>query len=185
MTLINATLSPSAPAYVVGSTSSKEIWDTLEKHYSSSSRTNVVNLKSDLQSISKKVGECIDDYVKRIKEVKDKLTNVSVVVDDEDLLIYTLNGLPSAYNVFRTSMRTRSQSVTFDELHVLMKSEEVALDRQVKRDDLFSQNTALFAVPNPSHMAPVYNSNSSRGKGNQGHGRTIGNQGRVRFYSTS
>ncbi|MDV3193921.1 MAG: hypothetical protein Q8835_02540 [Sweet potato little leaf phytoplasma] len=76
MTLINATLSPVALAYVVGCATSKEVWDALEKHYSSTSRTNVVNLKTDLQSISKKSSESIDEYIKRIKEIKDRLAYV-------------------------------------------------------------------------------------------------------------
>lgn len=55
----------------------------------------LVNLKIDLQSIAKKSGESISDYIERIKEVKDKLANVSIFVNEEDLLIYTLNGLPA------------------------------------------------------------------------------------------
>lgn len=47
MTLINATLSPAALAYVVGCSSSKEVWETLIQHYSSNSHTNIVSIKSD------------------------------------------------------------------------------------------------------------------------------------------
>lgn len=129
MTLINATLSSEALAYIVGCKSSKDEWEVLARHYSSTSRSNIVNLKTDLQAISKKPDESIDSYVKRIKEIKDKLANVSSVVNEEDLMIYALNGLPVEYNTFRTSMRTRSGTVTFDELHVLLKSEESALEK--------------------------------------------------------
>lgn len=146
MTLINATLSAEALAYIVGCNSSQEEWEALEKHYSSSSRTNIINLKSDLQSISKKADESIDSYIKRIKEIKDKLANVSSVVNNEDLLIYALNGLSVEYNTFRTSMRTRSQSVSFEELHVLLKSEEYAIEKQSKREDLVVQPTAMYAT---------------------------------------
>lgn len=145
MTVINATLSPEALAYVVGSTSSKQVWDLVAKLYCSNSRSNVVNLKSDLQSISKKSDESIDAYIKRIKEIKDKLANVSTAVNEEDLIIYALNGLPSEFNTFRTSMRTRSQPVTFEELHDLLRSEESALAKQSsKREDLLNRPNDLL-----------------------------------------
>lgn len=145
MTLINVTLSPAALAYVVGSTTSKEIWDVLEKHYLSNCRTNVVNLKTDLQSIVKKPGESISDYVKRIKELKNKLANVSVVINDEDLLIYALNGLPAEYNAFRTSIYTRPQAISFEEFHVLLLSKESAINKQDKREDILPQPSAMLA----------------------------------------
>lgn len=57
ITLINATLTQTALSYVIGCQTSKDIWDTLEKHFSSSTRTNIIGLKSELQSVSKQSGE--------------------------------------------------------------------------------------------------------------------------------
>lgn len=65
MSLINATLFIEVLAYVVGCKTLKPVWEAFEKHYSSSTRSNIVNLKSDLQSISKKSDESIDSYIKR------------------------------------------------------------------------------------------------------------------------
>ncbi|MDV3194071.1 MAG: hypothetical protein Q8835_03430, partial [Sweet potato little leaf phytoplasma] len=63
--------------------------------FSSSTRTNIVGLKTELQSVSMKSGETVDVYVRRIKEIVNKLAAVSVIIDSEDLIIYTVNGLPS------------------------------------------------------------------------------------------
>lgn len=52
MTLISATMS--VKTLIVGCTSSKEVWVALENHYSNL-RSNIVNLKTNLQSISKKL----------------------------------------------------------------------------------------------------------------------------------
>ncbi|XP_022159298.1 uncharacterized protein LOC111025709 [Momordica charantia] len=169
MTLLNATLSPSALAYMVGCDSSQQVWQTLVKYYSSSSRTNVVNLKSNLQSISKKPGESIDLYMQRIKELKDKLANVSVLVDNEDLLIYTLNGLPPEFNAFCTSMCTRSQSVSFEELYVLLVYEEAAIDKQTKHDEVFVQSSTLLA--NMATKGQNSNPNIPRVRGFNGGGK--------------
>lgn len=169
MTLINATLSPATLAYVVGCDSSRQIWDTLVRHYSSTNRTNVVNLKSDLQSIVKKNGFTIDLYIQRIKEFKDKLANVSVIIDDEDFIIYALNDLLPEFNTFRTSMRTRSQTLSFVELHVLLVSEESALNKQAKRDEICSQSMAFLAT----NSAPKNQNHNP----NVPHGREFGGRG--------
>lgn len=119
--------------------------------------------------------------------LKDKLPNVSVVVDKKDLLIYTLNGLPSKYNVFRTSMRTRSQLVDFEELHVLLKSEESAIEKQFKRDDSLTQPTAMVAAQShiSSQQRQNFNLNFNEGKSSSfGRGRNQG-RGRMNFASPS
>lgn len=125
-----------------------------------------------MQSITKKSDETIDSYVKRIKEIKDKLTNVSSTVNDEDIVIYALNGLPTEYNIFRTSMRTRSQSVTFDELHVLMKSEESAIAKQSKSENVILQPTAMYASQIGRSWSNSPQFSHGRGRGRSGRGRT-------------
>lgn len=178
MTLITATLSPAALAYVVRCETSKQMWDTLVTHYSSSSRTNIVSLKSDLQSITKKPSETIDQYFKRIKELKDKLAHVFVVIDNEYLVIYALNGLPTEYNTFRTSMRTCATPITFAELHVLLVSEEIAIEKQIKRDESFSLSAALFVAHNSNQNS---NSNFGRRRGKN----KASNCGRFMNYGNS
>uniref|UniRef100_A0A9I9E501 Retrovirus-related Pol polyprotein from transposon TNT 1-94 n=1 Tax=Cucumis melo TaxID=3656 RepID=A0A9I9E501_CUCME len=53
ITLINATLSSSALAHVVSSVSSKALWLSLEKRYSSNTRSNILDLRSALYTIKK------------------------------------------------------------------------------------------------------------------------------------
>ncbi|GMY33535.1 isoform 2 of protein kinase and pp2c-like domain-containing protein [Fagus crenata] len=47
ISMINATLSPLALALVIGQKSTKGVWDTLEKRYTSFSRSNILGLKRD------------------------------------------------------------------------------------------------------------------------------------------
>lgn len=84
-------------------------------------------MKSKLQSI-KKGSLSIDEYVKKIKHISDSLTVVCSPVDDEDIIIYTLNGLPPEYGPFKTSIRTRSAPILLEELHVLLQCEELNLE---------------------------------------------------------
>uniref|UniRef100_A0A5B7CDG3 Putative retrovirus-related Pol polyprotein n=1 Tax=Davidia involucrata TaxID=16924 RepID=A0A5B7CDG3_DAVIN len=127
MTFLNATLSSSALSQVIGYTTSKEVWQALERRFSSSSRSHVLQLKSNLHHISKGI-DTIAVYVQKIKQARDNLAAVSMLIDDEDILIHTLNGLPFEYNAFKTSIRTRSQSITLEEMHTLLQVEEQTLE---------------------------------------------------------
>lgn len=191
ITLINATLSKSAFSLVIGCKSSKEVWTALEKRFSSLTRSYIHELKSALHTVSKNSTESIDDYLVRIKDLVDKLATVSVTIDDEDILLYTLNGLPTEYNSFRTSIRTRSESVTLDELHALLKSEAKFIEEQSKSPSAVFNPTAMFAC------GSGMNSPNFRGRGrNQGQGRGFNpgrpnqgqynqGQGRGNFFGSS
>ncbi len=178
ISLISVTLSPSALSLIIGQTSARGIWEVLEKRYTSISRSNVVNLKMELNSV-KKSSDCISKYLQRIKEAKDKLSSVGVQIDDEEVLHIVLKGLPAEYHSFSASMRTKSESVSFEELHALLSTEEDLL-RNIQE---LSKDTSLMAMaatkPNnvfPPTTAPQqYNGQNNRGRGrnqfNRGKGR--------------
>lgn len=77
-----------------------------------------------------------------------------------------LNGLLSTYNVFKTSIHTRSQSSFFKDLHLRLESEKRAIDDQSKADDLNSNNPALAMLArfaNYGHCTACSRNVSSRG----------------------
>lgn len=80
-----------------------------------------------------------DSYFQRINEIVNKLAAVSVIIEGEDL--------PNAYDMFKTSLRTRSQSVSFDELQILLRNEEKMLDKNSILDTANSVS-ALAMVAN-------------------------------------
>uniref|UniRef100_A0A2N9IXE8 Retrotransposon Copia-like N-terminal domain-containing protein n=1 Tax=Fagus sylvatica TaxID=28930 RepID=A0A2N9IXE8_FAGSY len=136
ISLISVTLSPSALSLVIGQT-----WEVLEKRYTSISRSNVVNLKIELNGV-KKSSDSISKYLQRIKEAHDKLSSVGVLIDDEEILHIILKGLPAEYHPFSASMRTKSDSVSFEELHALLSTEEELL----KNIQELSKDTSLMAM---------------------------------------
>ena len=123
-TLINATLSPSAITLVIGQTTAQGVWQVLERRYTSLSRTHILSLKAELDRVKKSTTETITVYLDRVKEIRDKLGSVGVIVDDEDLLHTVLKGLPAEYDTFCSAMRTRDRAISCEELHVLLTSEE-------------------------------------------------------------
>uniref|UniRef100_A0A2N9FGX9 Reverse transcriptase Ty1/copia-type domain-containing protein n=1 Tax=Fagus sylvatica TaxID=28930 RepID=A0A2N9FGX9_FAGSY len=140
ISMISATLSQSALSLVIGQKSAKGVWDSLERRYTSLSRSNVLGLKRDLNNIKKNT-DSISVYMLKIKECKDKLEVVGVIMEDEELLHIVLDGLPQNFYHFYSAMRTRSDTVSFEQLLVLLTAEEKSLKLNAE------------ATPEPSLLA--------------------------------
>uniref|UniRef100_A0A2N9FTL3 Retrotransposon Copia-like N-terminal domain-containing protein n=1 Tax=Fagus sylvatica TaxID=28930 RepID=A0A2N9FTL3_FAGSY len=171
--LISSTLSPSAISLVMGQTSASGIWKILVNRYTSVSRSNIVNLKRELNSI-KKNSDSVTDYLHKIKEARNKLVSVGIHIDDEEILHIVLQGLPSEFHSFTSAMLTKNEAVKFEELHTLMKTEEDLLRSATDN----SKEIAHMAMVANKSSQPTYNTSSNaqfgghRGRGrNQNRGR--------------
>lgn len=67
------------------------------------SASHVIKLKFQLQSI-KNGNLSMSNYLQNIKNVCDNLTALGAPVSDIDLIVHILNGLPSKYDSFTTSI---------------------------------------------------------------------------------
>lgn len=119
---INTTLSENVLAYVVGLSTSRVVWKILEWWFASLFRSHIIQLKTQIQTIKKR-GQKIFEFLHCIKSIADKLSVVSSPIDDEDLILYTLNGLPQEYGPFKIVIRIRATPITFEELYVLLLCE--------------------------------------------------------------
>ncbi|TYJ95794.1 putative mitochondrial protein [Cucumis melo var. makuwa] len=162
------TLSSSALAHVVGSVSSKALWLSLKKRYSFNTRSNILDLRSALYTMKKTPSESIDQYTSRIKALVDKLAAAFVSLEDEEILVHTLNGLQVAFNAFRTSIRTRSGNISLEELHTLLISKETTM---AKTSAIEAIPTAMAAFHPPQHH------------GSRGRGRGFHSTGNLNFNS--
>ena len=83
----------------------------LEKRFASVSQSHVLSLRNELLSI-KKGFESIDSFFQRIKEVRNRLSSVVVVIDEEELIHLVLEALPQEYGAFCLAIRTRNDVFT-------------------------------------------------------------------------
>ncbi|KAM1757600.1 hypothetical protein ACFX11_006838 [Malus domestica] len=127
MQLITATLSPSAISCVIGSISAQDIWTRLKEQFSTVTRTNIFQMKSELQNV-KKGNDSISLYLQRIKEVRDYLSAAGVKFDDDDIVILTLNGLSSEYNTIRSIIRGREHVISIKDLRSQLLAEEAMIE---------------------------------------------------------
>ncbi|KAM1086604.1 hypothetical protein ACFX2B_012093 [Malus domestica] len=123
---INSTLSEDLIPFTVGVQSARELWQNLERRFGGVSRSHIHQLRSTLQS-AKKGSSSISEYLQRIKEATDSLAAAGAPVDDHDLLLIILNGLPDEYDSFVDSVQFRLVDTTVDDLHGFLLSKEMAL----------------------------------------------------------
>ena len=121
--LISSTLSPSIISLVMGQTSASRIWKIIVNNYTSISRSSIVTLKRELNSI-KKNSDSVTNYLQKIKKARNKLVSVGVHINDEEILHIVLQGLPSEFHCFISAILTKNEAIRFEELHTLMKTEE-------------------------------------------------------------
>ena len=78
-------------------------------------------------------------FLHNIKEARDKLQAVGVNVDNEELLHIVLKGLPREYHPLCSAIHTRTEQLSFDELHALLHVEEKQLQDSIQSN----KNSAL------------------------------------------
>ena len=87
-------------AHVVGLTTSREVWCSLERIFSSSSRARVQQLKYQLHTV-KMATSSMAEYIQSVKSIVDNLAAVAHPVADFDLVSTLLSGLSSDYDSYR------------------------------------------------------------------------------------
>ncbi|XP_040367879.1 uncharacterized protein LOC121050787 [Rosa chinensis] len=112
----------------VGSKFAQELWSRLKLKFAAPDRQHILQLNSNLQNL-KKGNDDIETYLDKIKAAKDALETVGVVVDDEDIVVTVLRGLPSEFAAIKTVIRTQS-SCSLSQLKTLLKAAEVDIDSE-------------------------------------------------------
>ena len=113
----------------------------LEKRFAFVSHSHVLSLRNELLSI-KKGPESMDNFFQRIKEARDRLSSVAVFIDEEELIHLVLEALPNEYSAFYSTIRTRNDVVTIEELNTLLNAEERALKKKSEIRDT-ARDTAI------------------------------------------
>ncbi|PKU85167.1 Retrovirus-related Pol polyprotein from transposon TNT 1-94 [Dendrobium catenatum] len=157
-----STISASILPYVVNLDSTSTIWSVLESRFQSMNRSKVIQLKNTLHNISIK-NMSMTQYLSEIKTLVDQIAAAGSVVDNEDIILYILNGLPSSYQSFKTAIRTMITPISLDHFYPLLLSEEINLASDaLKNHSPSDTNMAMFTY---------------RGRGKRNRGRSNTNTG--------
>ena len=101
---INATLSMSALPYAVGLRSAREAWIVLTRRFGSITPAHIMTLRKQLHHM-KKDTLSMAKYLQQFKSLADQLAASGSPVNEDDLIACVLDGLPSVYRPFTSSIR--------------------------------------------------------------------------------
>ncbi|KAM2309585.1 hypothetical protein COP1_031543 [Malus domestica] len=127
MQLIIATLSPTAMSCIIGCLTSHDMWTNLKDRFSTVTKANIFQLKTELQKV-KKGYDSFSQYLQRIKDVRDHLSTTEVIFEDDDIVILALKGLPAEYNTFRTVIRGRDNVISLKDFRSQLLAEEAVVE---------------------------------------------------------
>ena len=146
---------------VVAATTSKEAWDTLQRMFSSSTRARTVRTRVELAT-SKKRNQCAANYLHKIKG----LAAAGSALQDDDVIAYLLAGLGPNYDPFATSLTTKSEALTLDDVFAHLMTFEA---RQVQHQAELQLNPGSSA-----NYAGRGGQQKNRGRRDRGPGRAQG-----------
>jgi hypothetical protein len=183
-TLIS-TLSNSVLPYAVGIKTSREVWLTLERMFASESQARIVQIRYQLTSL-KKGALTITDYYQKARILAQTLATIDKPLKDSELVLYVLNGLPMEFDSLVTSVTTRTDPISMNDLygHLLTYEQRIATHHSSPDLSLSSVNVAqrnsappTFSTGRGRGYSPNY-----RGRG-RGRGRGPPSSGTFNQYN--
>ena len=125
----------------------------------------------------------MSDYLQELKEISDSLLAAGAPISDRDLIAATLAGLPDDFESFTDSIMLRLASTSLDELHGLLLTKELSMNRRKKASSssqaepfhAFSVQAQPPLLPSPPQAYAIQNQplqqsfryNSNRGRHNR------------------
>ena len=87
----------------------KGMFDTLKKLFENSNINRALALRQQLSNIKITGADTIASCFMKITKLKDQLATIGETIEDRELVMMTLNGLPSAWEPFVQSLSGRSK----------------------------------------------------------------------------
>ena len=78
----------------------KQMYDSLSIIYEGRNINRKINLRSQLKRTKMRKGESIQDYFTRISQIKEKLSVIGDILDEDELVMNSLNGLTRTWDSF-------------------------------------------------------------------------------------
>ncbi|PKU76067.1 Retrovirus-related Pol polyprotein from transposon TNT 1-94 [Dendrobium catenatum] len=152
-----STISASILPYVLNLDTTSAIWANLQTRFQSTNRSKVIQLKNALHNVSLKNLTMVQ-YLNEVKSLVDQISAAGGRIDEEDIILYILRGLPPSYQSFKTSIRTMTQPLNLDQLYAFLITEEIHMTSEASN----------IMAPDSSTMALL----SNRGRGRRNRGRS-------------
>lgn len=106
----------------------RDAWDNLANLYQVRNGARVAYLKRKLKTLPMLDGDSMDDYLTKVKDLREQLVSVDEIIPDASLVSTVLQAIPDMYQNVSTTikllMKGNPNSITFDELVSVLLHEE-------------------------------------------------------------
>lgn len=124
-----------------------------------------MQIRWQLANVRKKEDESIGDYFNKVKCLTDTLVSISKPLLDEEVISYVLVGLDIEYDSLVTSITTRPDELSLNELYAHMVNHEMCLHYN---------NVAFQALGGSANLASIDNKGGRSNYHGRGCGRIYG-----------
>lgn len=76
----------------------------------------------------------MSQYLSEIKAICNAITTIGFALGSKDIILYTLNGLSSSYQAFKTSIKTNLQPMSLDDFYVLLCNKEINISNDAAEE---------------------------------------------------
>jgi len=122
--------------YISKLETSKKMYDALANLFIVSNIGQVMSLKNELRDVKITNYDTVSSYFIRISQVRDQLQAIDEVISEKELVTTILNGLPRSWEAFATSISSRKEVPSFEDLWTSCAKEESRLiSRDRKEED--------------------------------------------------
>ena len=90
------------------------MYDALSRMYEGKNINRKMNLRDQLKGTKMSKGESIQYYFTSISQIKEKISAIGYTIDEDELVMTTLNGLTRPLNSFIQTLCARKESMKFD-----------------------------------------------------------------------
>ena len=89
------------------------MFDALSRMYEGINMNRRMNLRSQQKSTKIRKGESIREYFTRVSQFKEQLEEIEDKIDEDELVMTTLNGLTRPWDSFIQTICVRKESLKF------------------------------------------------------------------------
>uniref|UniRef100_A0A2N9GIX5 Reverse transcriptase Ty1/copia-type domain-containing protein n=1 Tax=Fagus sylvatica TaxID=28930 RepID=A0A2N9GIX5_FAGSY len=148
MSALISSLSENILAHVVKCSTSREVWVTLKRMFTSQSRARTMQIHYQLATL-KKGDSSIADYFHKFTGLADTLATIDHPLKEFELVSFLLAGLGPDFDSFVTSVKIRADPLSLEDLFGHLLSHELHLAQNQPSVDL-SLGTAHFVQKSSS-----------------------------------
>jgi len=137
-------------------------WTALKNQFQSGDQSQILTLMSQLQSLKMNEGGSVEEYIKKARELKNKLSDMGEKLSDRNVNQIILNGLPRSYESTIQTLTHLNSTMSFEQLSASLMSES---HRREHRNQQLGDTEALAA--SFTKQASITSANRGRGRWSQ------------------